>query len=183
MGFFKDGQFTLFVSLRYTPAAGEISFWCQLMGEVSRLLHDATDGKHSIGQVFVSANSLGGEDADIWVHPKSTVSPNSSGARLWYPTESLDLSQDHTMYPTLLLHELSHYLYGLRDEYTNGSACQRNIATQASVMEALASYSLTRSICGRSGCVTMRPRRNTSLPSMGGSESIGGRPSFLIRSR
>src|SRR5688572_28398036 len=116
MGFFKDGQFNLVVSFRYAPAAGEIGFWCQLMGEASRLLHDATDGAHSIGQVLLSANSFGGADADIWVHPNNTVSPNSAGARLWYPTESLDLSQDHTMWPTLLVHELSHYLYGLRDE-------------------------------------------------------------------
>ena len=39
------------------------------------------------------------------------------------------------MWPTILAHELSHYLYDLRDEYNNGSACQNNIGTQASLME------------------------------------------------
>ena len=28
------------------------------------------------------------------------------------------------MWPTIMAHELSHYLYDLRDEYNNGSACQ-----------------------------------------------------------
>ncbi len=139
MGFYSGNQFNLVVSFRYVPAAGEVDFWCQLMGEVSRILHDATDGAHSIGQVLLSPNSMGGADADIWAHPLLTVTPpNSTLARLWFPTESLDISQDHTMWPTVLAHELAHYLYDLRDEYNGGTSCQGSIATQASIMEGYA---------------------------------------------
>ena len=135
MGFFSGGQFHLVVSFRYTPAAGEVDFWCRLLSETSAVLHDTTDGSQSIGQVLLSPNSMGGADADIWLHPNSDVWPNSTSARLWVATESLDLSQDFTMWPTILAHELSHYLYDLRDEYNNGSSCQGNINTQASLME------------------------------------------------
>jgi hypothetical protein len=60
MGFFSGGQFNLVVSFRYVPAAGELSFWCQMLGQASNILFDATDGAHSIGQVLISPNSMGG---------------------------------------------------------------------------------------------------------------------------
>jgi hypothetical protein len=135
MGFLSGSQFNLVVSLRYTPVAGEMPFWCQLLEQVSRIVHDSTDGALSIGQMLISANSMGGQDADIWVHPNSDVWSNSTGARLWFPFESLDVPQDHMFYATILAHELSHYLYDLRDEYNNGSVCLGDITTEASVME------------------------------------------------
>jgi hypothetical protein len=135
MGFLSGSQFNLVVSLRYTPAAGEMPFWCQLLEQVSRVVHDSTEGALSIGQVLISANSMGGRDADIWVHPNSDVWSNSTGARLWFPFESLDVPQDHMFYATILAHELSHYLYDLRDEYNNGSVCLGDITTEASIME------------------------------------------------
>ncbi|HZJ04238.1 MAG TPA: vWA domain-containing protein [Nocardioidaceae bacterium] len=144
MGFFNSGRFNLTVSLRYLPQAGEIAFLCDLFNRASRLLHDATDGAHSIGTVLYAANSFGGADATVWVHPNSNVWPNSTSARLWFPTESMDISQDFLMWPTIMAHELSHYLYDLRDEYNNGTACQNNIATQASIMEGYPWTDLTR---------------------------------------
>jgi hypothetical protein len=135
MGFLSGSQFNLVISLRYTPVAGEMPFWCQLLEQTSRIIHDSTDGALSIGQVLISANSMGGKDADIWVHPNSDVWSNSTGARLWYPFESIDVPQDHMFYATILAHELSHYLYGLLDEYDNNSVCLGDIATQASIME------------------------------------------------
>jgi hypothetical protein len=135
VGFFSGAQFNLVISFRYTPAAGELAFWCQFMNETSRILHDATDGTQSIGHVLLSPNSMGGADADIWVHPNANVWPNSTGARLWFGNEALDVSQDYMMYPTILAHELCHYLYDLRDEYNNSTCCQCDITTQASMME------------------------------------------------
>ncbi|MGH8590132.1 MAG: VWA domain-containing protein [Gammaproteobacteria bacterium] len=144
MGFLSGSQFNLVVSLRYMPVAGEMPFWCELFEQTSRILHDATDGALSIGQVLISANSMGGKDADIWIHPNSDVWSNSTGARLWFPFESLDVPQDHMFHPTILAHELSHYLFDLRDEYNNGSVCQGDIATEASMMEGYAWTNNTR---------------------------------------
>jgi hypothetical protein len=143
-GFFSNGRFNLVVSLRYTPNTGELTFLCQFFNEVSRIFHDLTDGAQSIGQVLFSTNSMGGADADIWIHPNADVWPNSTGARLWFPTESLDVSQDYMMYATILAHELCHYLYDLRDEYNNSTSCQNNINTQASIMEGYAWNNYTR---------------------------------------
>jgi uncharacterized protein YegL len=144
MGFFNGGRFNLTVSLRYMPAANEIAFMCDLFNRASRILSDATDGAHAIGTVLYSANSMGGADADVWMHPQSNVWPNSSSARLWFPTESMDISQDYLMWPTILAHELSHYLYDVRDEYNNNTVCQGNIATEASIMEGYGWTNYTR---------------------------------------
>ena len=38
------------------------------------------------------------------------------------------------LYVTIFVHELSHYLYGLLDEYNNNSVCLGDIATQACIM-------------------------------------------------
>ena len=144
MGFLSGSQFNLVVSLRYTPAAGEMGFWCQLLEQVSRIIHDSTDGTLSVGQMLISANSMGGKDADIWVHPNSDVWSNSTGARLWFPFESIDVPQDHMFYATILAHELAHYLYDLRDEYNNGSTCLGDITTEASIMEGYGWSNYTR---------------------------------------
>jgi uncharacterized protein YegL len=144
MGFLTGSRFNLVVSLRYIPVAGEMPFWCTLFDQVSRIISDSTDGVLSIGQILISPNSMGGKDADIWIHPNSDVWSNSTGARLWFPFESLDVPQDHMIYPTILAHELAHYLYDVRDEYNNGSTCQGNIATEASLMEGYGWENYTR---------------------------------------
>lgn len=135
MGFYNNGRFNLSVSLRYAPAAQELDFLCQAFQQVSRILYDATDGQQYIASIHFAPDGLGGEGADIWIHPNADVWPNSTSARLWFTGESLDMSQDFTFYATIFAHELSHYLYDLRDEYNNGSTCQGSIATQASLME------------------------------------------------
>lgn len=144
MGFFNSGRFNLVVSLRYTPEANELAFLQVFFEQVSQLIFDLTDGAHSIGQVLISTNSLGGADADIWIHPNDDVWPNSTAARLWFPLESVDLSQDYMFFATILAHELSHYLYDVRDEYNNGTSCQGNIATEACLMEGYAWNYYTR---------------------------------------
>lgn len=144
MGYYRNGRFNLSVSLRYAPAAQEINFLCQLFQQVSKILYDATDGQQYIGYVQIASNSLGGNDADIWIHPNDDVWPNSTSARLWFPAESLDISQDYTYYATVLAHELSHYLYDIRDEYNNGSSCVNDITTQASMMEGYSWDNYTR---------------------------------------
>lgn len=135
MGFYRNGKFNLSVSLRYAPVAQEINFLCQIFQQVSKILYDATDGQQSIGYIQIATDSLGGEDADIWIHPNDDVWPNSTSARLWLAGESLDVSQDYTYYAHVLAHELSHYLYDLRDEYNNDTVCLGDITTQASMME------------------------------------------------
>jgi len=135
MGFYRNGKFNLVVSVRYIPTDQELSFLCAMFQQVSKILYDATDGQQSIGYIQIATNSLAGNDADIWIHPNDDVWPNSTSARLWIANESLDMSQDYNYFPTIMAHELSHYLYDLRDEYNNNTSCQNDITTQASLME------------------------------------------------
>lgn len=144
MGYYKDGRFHLIVSLRYRPVPNEVKFVCDLFNRASQILSDATNGSHFIGTVLYAVNKTGGADADVWIYPGRKRLPNSSGARLWRPTTALDISQDYLMWPTILAHELSHYVYDLRDEYNNGSFCQGDITKHASLMEGYAWTNYTR---------------------------------------
>jgi len=144
MGYFTGGRFNLTVSLRYTPAPNEVRFICEVFTRASKILSDATSGSHRIGTVLYAINKTGSASADVWIHPRDHPRPNSTGARLWRPNTALDMSQDYLMWPTILAHELSHYVYDLRDEYNNGSSCQGNIALHASLMEAYPWTNYTR---------------------------------------
>lgn len=144
MGYLDGGAFNLSVSLRYAPATQELDFWCEVFNLSSRIMSDLTDGAQRIGTVLLSTNGMGGGDADVWIHPNDDVWPNSSSARLWIPTESMDISQDYGFYVTIMAHELSHYLYDLRDEYNNGSVCLGDITTGASMMEGYGWSNYTR---------------------------------------
>ena len=128
----------------YMPQATEIAFLCDLVERTSRILHRRDRWRPLDRDGDVRSQHFGGADASIWIHPNSNVWPNSTSARLWFPTESMDISQDFLMWPTIMAHELSHYLYDLRDEYNNGSACQNNIGTQASIMESYGWGNYTR---------------------------------------
>ena len=144
VGSLTGSRFKLKVSLRYSPEPGETDFLCEFFRIVSGILWDATDGRLAIGQVDIATGSTGGADADIWIHPADTAWPNSTGARLWIPGESIDFAQDYLMFPTVLVHELGHYLFGLRDEYASGAKCVGKVSKQASLMERYGWGSYTR---------------------------------------
>jgi len=146
MGYFSGGKFYLVVSLRYRVAEGERNFWCQQFELVSRILHDATDGQHSIGAVFFGYNSQAAAIADIWVHRDLSGGTTSTAARLWSPTTAMELTRDQSINATIIAHELCHYLYDLRDEYDGGGTggCVGNPLTQACIMEDYLANYLTR---------------------------------------
>jgi len=123
MGFVFNGRFTLRVRLRYAPflptasgtADGEIDLLKQFFQAVSEILHDATDGAHSIGTVLIAPGDSGSPlDSDIQIFPGAWTHATeeniwTSGGRIEYPRDELRI-------PTMLAHELGHYLYGLFDE-------------------------------------------------------------------
>lgn len=114
------GRFNLIVSFRYLNLEeGEFDFFRELFTQVSYALFRATYGQHFIGQVSFAFDYGASDIADIFIHPANSVFPNSTDARLWLPYSPMDMSQDLSMYVSLMVHELSHYLYNLRDEYVD----------------------------------------------------------------
>jgi hypothetical protein len=148
IGFFYNGCFHLNVSLQYTPKDDEIAFLNEFFNKTSQILYDVTDGQHRIGTVFISTDSSGRDSADILIWPcyawaprdmsPQGYPPDSIGANLWLRSQSMDYNQESLMYPSIMAHELGHYLYDIFDEYDSGrtnSGCQNDITTEACLME------------------------------------------------
>ena len=139
-------QFNLDVSFQYVREPGEAEFWYVLFEQVSRILNIATNGGHSIGNVSYSDNSMGADNADILVwspdieNGEPDIQNNSTKARLWN-AESLDFSRHSASVPSILAHELCHYLYDLGDEYIETddggivNGCQKLGGTEYCLME------------------------------------------------
>ncbi len=139
-GFFFNGSFNLNISLQYSPQDKELAFLSEFFKKTSEILYDLTDGKHRIGTIFISTNASGSDNADILIWPCFVYAPRdmpphgiiqSTDARLWFRTQSMDYNQDNLMYPTAMAHELGHYLYSIADE----SVCQNSATSQACLME------------------------------------------------
>jgi uncharacterized protein YegL len=127
------GKFDLVLSIRYDATDDEnntndIDQWEVAFERASRLLYDATDGQHQLGNIYVFNNdSLNGNVADAWLmlddltatQIDSTDGSSSNpgepviGALNWHIVFASSIKYR----PFMIVHELGHYLYGLCDEY------------------------------------------------------------------
>jgi hypothetical protein len=111
-------KFNLLLSVRY-DATADLNQWQRTFQRASELLYDATDGKHQLGTVHVCLNSLGGDAADAWL--LGTAGTPHSGGYATLGTSSagvhITLGNGEIYHPLQIVHELGHYIYGLRDEY------------------------------------------------------------------
>jgi hypothetical protein len=119
MGIFfpAEGRFDLILSVRYGTTA-HLAQWKIAMQRASEMLFFATDGQHQLGQIFICPDRRGGGVADLWLFEDTGTS--TANARIWLPGTHVELMHDERWHPFTILHELGHYLYGLRDEYTKG---------------------------------------------------------------
>ncbi|MEM9917317.1 MAG: hypothetical protein AAF990_04435 [Bacteroidota bacterium] len=119
MGEYKNGKFNLIVSLRFNSSNSrfqkELQLLCDFFQRVSNDLYVATAGKHAIGTLKVAKNGRASKVSDIWFNDYGAT--YATAARLWNLPESMDYALDDMPFPGVMLHELGHYLYDLRDEY------------------------------------------------------------------
>ncbi len=115
MGQFADGKLILVVSLKYLPSLEEVRLLLDFFRRVSIDLYQATNYQHQIGAVFFGFEEHASSIADIFINNDDAT--NATDARMWFNENSMDYAQNMLIYPGIMVHELSHYLYDLRDEY------------------------------------------------------------------
>jgi uncharacterized protein YegL len=135
-----DGdRFNLIVSFRHDADPARIAEWRASFEQASRLLFEATNGQHQIGNVFVCPQSAGGRDADAWLLAEDGRSVSNLKG-LGTPGAHMTLYGDERFKPYIIVHELSHYVYGVYDEYsgTGGepAECVGGTTGDACIMEA-----------------------------------------------
>jgi uncharacterized protein YegL len=138
MGVFYAGKFYLTLTLEWDPTPAELTHLQVLFDKVSGVLCQATEGKHSIGQVFYSV-IVGAKGSDILLHNGGSAQPDATDARLWQTGHLVDFYRDWLADVTLAVHELSHYFYGIEDEYNTADTppwdCVDDPAAQVCMME------------------------------------------------
>src|SRR5688500_11584609 len=117
------GKFDLVLSIRYDATGlNEMDQWEAAFEKASRLLYDATDGQHQLGNIFVYNNDTASsrDVADAWlmsVDAPSHASGSLPGASGIGSTSCHIVFSSNAKYrPFTIVHELGHYIYGLLDE-------------------------------------------------------------------
>jgi|WetSurMetagenome_2_1015567.scaffolds.fasta_scaffold142822_2 hypothetical protein len=134
----STGKFNLTINIDYLhrdpnthlPLGAQITeaqlktLWKPTFQKASKLLYEATDGKHQLGviQVCNSLSNLGSHVADLnlFVDELGTSDAGGGYAKLGpTPTPGIHMTiwKDISERPLVIVHELGHFIYGLRDEY------------------------------------------------------------------
>lgn len=151
-GRFVNGRFDLFVTLGWNASAADITDVQNRLTQASQLLYDATEGQARLGTIYLYNNNTGLEFADILITDSrgmaAAPTANATGADLGIFGQSLDLFTFDDIYQApgdperftfyTVAHELAHYLFDVRDEYTGsgGAAeCTSGAAQTACLMD------------------------------------------------
>ena len=110
-------KFDLILSVRYNASSNDLAQWQKAFQRASELLYDATDGKHQLGTVQVCLNNQGDDAADAFLTGTPGISHAGAIVQLGTPRIHMTINNDEMFKPLVIVHELGHYIYGLRDEY------------------------------------------------------------------
>jgi len=115
-GTFKDGIFNLILSVRHHANPTRLMEWKLAFERASELLHHATGGAHRIGKVVIVNDEKGESEADAFLEQDPGVSA-SAYFGLGTKNAHMTLCSDERFRPFVIVHELGHFAYDLRDEY------------------------------------------------------------------
>lgn len=135
-GRFVDGDFEITVTLDYDASNEELfTEWTRALQKAAELFFHATDGQLRIGRWLIANRSYGLSAAEVVLHDAGEGSYASVGG-FGQPALLGFLRQAHIMpdaklNPMVIVHELAHQIFGVRDEYT-GEVEQDDIVSSAS---------------------------------------------------
>ncbi|MHA2262797.1 MAG: hypothetical protein ACXAEN_10435, partial [Candidatus Thorarchaeota archaeon] len=136
-GRYKNGKFDLVLSLRHSADDTRILQWERSFKRASEILFDATEGQMQFGRLFVGKNSVGSQEADVYLMDEEGTS-YSNVHGLGDSGFHMTLKSDEKNKPFIIIHEFGHYGLGLYDEYTGpsgGAECTGSTAQGACIME------------------------------------------------
>jgi hypothetical protein len=121
-GYF-DGQKLHFVATAVfdlAPGNPDEVVWRARLEQTSADLHQATLGQAQIGTVYLADGGVGFADAEVLLVDQQGTSSGSPGG-FGRPGYAISLLRDALTRPHVAVHELSHHLWNLGDEYATGA--------------------------------------------------------------
>ncbi len=113
--------FNLRVSVEWDASTEELMTYRDRFLETSELLYNATEGQFCIERLSVVGNARHWDSADVRVYASIQQSSYATPRGVRGSSGRITMNPIDTNFPGTLLHELGHYLFGLRDEYKAGS--------------------------------------------------------------
>ena len=115
--------FNLLISIEWDATAEELLYYSDRLKEVSELLYNATDGQFVIEHFVIADDKQSWNDADIRVHGSLKQSSNANAEGFFHTGQYINMNPRDAFIPGAWLHEMGHYLFGMRDEYTDNRIC------------------------------------------------------------
>lgn len=122
-GVSTDGTIDWTVNFRFPPTTADITNIQTQITDASRIIWDATEGQLRYGTITITCGAPNEDAADMWVFPQAGQSSSPVWTDGTGPTRrgahvSLMLAASR---PFVVAHEMSHYAFGLSDEYNEQS--------------------------------------------------------------
>jgi len=115
-GRYKNGEFDLVVIANHVMTANDFTEWERCFRKASEILYNASEGQMKFGSIFICDNSIGMETADAILY--SSGDPSYSSGTFGNPGAAVHLMPYAKTQVLTVLHELSHSIWGLGDEYS-----------------------------------------------------------------
>lgn len=115
--------FNLLISIEWDATAEELLYYSDRLKEVSELLYNATDGQFVIEHFVIADDKQSWNDADIRVQGSLKQSSNANAEGFFHTGQYINMNPRDAFIPGAWLHEMGHYLFGMRDEYTDNRIC------------------------------------------------------------
>lgn len=116
-GSFDGTRFSLFASFDFDASAAEIQQWRAVLNAASQSLYFATNGQMHIGKIIYSNHRAGVSIADLLLTNFAGSSGTTGPIVPQTPGNQAILRSDELAHPGVILHELGHYLFSLKEEY------------------------------------------------------------------
>lgn len=121
-----DGTVDLDIHFRFPPAQIDIDRVRSQTQRASQLFCDATEGQMRFGRVRLTAGGAAEPAGDVWYYPPGVIARSSNAGRIGGASSRVTLAHGDIR-SDVLVHELSHHIFRLKDQYDEqrigGSAC------------------------------------------------------------
>jgi hypothetical protein len=111
---------SLVISIEWDATANDVRRFTDRLTEMAELLYNATDGQFLVEHLAVYDNRRRWDDADIRIYANLNQHSVADVAGLFTSTGHIYLNPNDAHEPSVTLHELGHYAFGVYDEYKAG---------------------------------------------------------------
>jgi hypothetical protein len=111
----------LVASIEWDATAEEFGRYADRLKEMSELLYNESDGQMLVERLTIADDGRLWDDADIRIHASLNEASHASVGALFSSSGHIEMNPNDMHEPSVTLHELGHFAFGVYDEYKPGA--------------------------------------------------------------